>query len=99
MTMLFILILILDKTKGISAMEQKFLEVVAKFEAGTGKIFPQSFIWHEKKFSIDKIIDARPAASLKHGGQGMRYTCRTGNKDYYLFCDDGKWFIEVKNAL
>lgn len=56
MTMLFILILILDKTKGISAMEQKFLEVVAKFEAGTGKIFPQSFIWHEKKSRLIKLL-------------------------------------------
>ena len=56
MTMLFILILILDKTKGTSAMEQKFLEVVAKFEAGTGKIFPQSFIWHEKKSRLIKLL-------------------------------------------
>lgn len=95
MTMLYTHILILDKTKGTLIMGQNFLEVIAKFEAGTGKVFPQSFIWHDKKISIDKIIDARPAASLKHGGQGMRYTCRTGNKDYYLFCDEGKWFLEV----
>lgn len=37
-------------------MEQKFLEVVAKFEAGTGKIFPQSFIWHEKKSRLIKLL-------------------------------------------
>ena len=24
---------------------------------------------------IDRVIDVRPAASLKAGGQGLRYTC------------------------
>lgn len=99
MTMLYIHILILYKMKGTSVMEQKFLEVTAKFEAGSGKIFPQSFIWHDKKIKIDKIIDARPAASLKHGGQGMRYTCAVKNYIFYLYCDENRWFIETKNAL
>lgn len=72
----------------------EFLEVTAKFDS-TGRIIPMSFIWVGRKINIDKVTDSRPAASLKHGGQGMRYTCRTGNQSYYLFCDEGKWFLEV----
>lgn len=72
----------------------KFLEVTAKFDS-TGRIVPISFIWAGRKINIDRVTDSRPAASLKHGGQGMRYTCCTGSRNYYLFCDEGKWFLEV----
>lgn len=70
-----------------------YLEVTAKFD-NTGRIIPISFIWAGRKINIDKVSDMRPAASLKQGGQGMRYTCRTGSKSYYLFCDEGKWFLD-----
>ena len=71
-----------------------YIEVTAKFDT-TGQILPISFMWDGRKINIDRVSDARPAASLKHGGQGIRYTCRTGSKSYYLFCDDGKWFLEI----
>lgn len=71
-----------------------YLEVTAKFDS-TGRIVPISFICAGRKINIDRVSDARPAASLKHGGQGMRYTCRTGRKSYYLFYDEGKWFLEA----
>lgn len=72
----------------------EFLEVTAKFDS-TGRIVPISFILAGRKINIDRVTDSRPAASLKHGGQGMRYTCCTGSRNYYLFCDEGKWFLEV----
>lgn len=71
-----------------------FLEVTAKFEAGTGKIIPVSFMWDGRSIIIDSVSDVRPAASLKHGGQGMRYTCHVKNYSFYLFCDENKWFLE-----
>ena len=43
---------------------------------------------------IDRIIDVRPAPSLKAGGQGTRYTCRVGEKLIYLFNDRNRWFTE-----
>ena len=52
-----------------------YLEVTAKFD-NTGRIIPLSFIWAGRKINIDKVSDMRPAASLKQGGQGMRYTYR-----------------------
>lgn len=74
-----------------------YLEVTAKFDRA-GRIVPISFTWAGRKINIDRVSDARPAASLKHGGHGMRYTCRTGNKSYYLFCDEGKWFLEALSS-
>lgn len=75
-------------------MLEFFIDVIAKFEASTGKVVPLSFKFENKIIKIDKVIDVRPAASLKHGGQGTRYTCKTDNITYYLFYDDDKWFIE-----
>jgi hypothetical protein len=71
-----------------------YIEVTAKFDT-TGRILPISFMWAGRRINIDRVSDARPAASLKHGGQGIRYTCLTGSKNYYLFCDEGKWFLEI----
>ena len=44
----------------------------------------------------DGPVDEREAPSLKAGGQGMRYTCRVGEKQLYLFHDDVYWFIEAE---
>ena len=71
----------------------EYLEVTAKFDSA-GNVMPISFIWASRKINIDRVSDARPAASLKQGGQGMRYTCRTGRQSYYLFCDEGRWFLD-----
>ena len=45
---------------------------------------------------IDRVLDMRQAASLKAGGQGMRYTCEVGGKQLYLFHDRQEWFIEAQ---
>ena len=44
---------------------------------------------------IDRVTDVRQAASLKAGGQGMRYTCRVDGRILYLFYEDPYWFIEA----
>lgn len=71
-----------------------FIDVTAKFDARTGKIIPLSFVYNHQNILIDKVLDIRPAASLKHGGQGIRYTCRASGKNFYLFLEENKWFIE-----
>ena len=50
-----------------------------------------------RKFPVDRVLDVRPAASLKAGGAGIRYTCRISGRERYLFLDDGCWFVE--NAI
>ena len=47
-------------------------------------------------FRIDRILDVRPAASLKAGGQGIRFTCRIGWRSTYLFYENPRWFVEAK---
>lgn len=76
-------------------MKEKVFIGVLAYHDPEGNIHPQEITWtNGKRFSIDKVLDVRMAASLKVGGQGLRYTCRIHGKEVYLFCDTGQWFIE-----
>jgi len=60
-------------------------------------ITPRILHWEDgRQFEIDKVYDVRQAASLKAGGVGLRYTCKIAGKQVYLFCDEGRWFVEGK---
>ena len=73
-----------------------FVDVIAKFDI-VGNIFPLSIYWEDgRKFEVDRLLDVRPAASLKAGGAGMRYKVRVCNKETFLFYEEGKWFVEGK---
>lgn len=66
-----------------------------------GRLLPLSFVWEDgNRYEIDKIIDTRPAASLKAGGAGLRYTVRIKNRERYMFLEEDngscKWFLERK---
>ena len=77
-------------------MRKVFVEVIAKFMPN-GQIIPLTVIWEDgRQYEITKVIDTRKAASLKVGGQGLRYTCRINCKDTYLWLEEGKWFVEGK---
>lgn len=43
---------------------------------------------------IDRVIDVRPAAALKAGGAGMRYTIEVSGQTWFLFFSRNCWFIE-----
>jgi len=73
-----------------------FVEVNADF-LPDGRIIPRSFLWENgMRYEIDRVLDIRPAASLKAGGQGLRYTCRISSKQAYMYLENGKWFMEGK---
>lgn len=73
---------------------KKFVEVVAYYDT-EGNISPLVIHWDDgSEYEIDRITDVTQAASLKHGGAGIRYTCRIHGQMRYLFLDDNKWFIE-----
>ena len=71
-----------------------------------GTMLPRSFIWEDgRKYSIDRVLQVRPACAQRAGGQGDRYTIMVGGQQRYLFfehsgdADDqnvGRWFIERK---
>ena len=65
-----------------------------------GRIRPRVFKFTDKRGEpvvcrIDAVLDVREAPSLKAGGQGIRYVCRVGEREYQLFHDDLYWFIEL----
>lgn len=76
--------------------DKVYVEVVVEFNID-GKMIPKSLRWDDGTiYEIDKILDERRAASLKAGGQGIRYLCRIHGKERYLFYEKPKWFVEVK---
>lgn len=75
-------------------MGKTFVTVTARHDPG-GKTRPLTVTWTDgREYGIDRVTDVRLAPSLKGGGLGMRYTCRIGGREVYLFCDDGQWFVE-----
>ncbi len=75
-------------------MGKTFVAVTAEHDVN-GRIRPLHLIWTDgRKYEIDRVTDVRHAPSLKGGGLGMRYTCRIRNKVFFLFCVEGRWFIE-----
>lgn len=74
---------------------RKDVSVIASMQPN-GVVIPQILIWENgKKYAIDKVLDIRKKASTKGGGMGLRYTCRFGNHERYLWLDGYVWFIEV----
>ena len=41
------------------------------------------------------MIHIVPAASLKVGGRGIRYTVKIGANERYIFRDEDRWFVEA----
>ena len=79
-----------------------YVTVVARHELG-GHIRPVAYqLPGGSPVKIDCISDERQAASLKSGGQGMRYTCKVTldevQSDIYLFHDEELWFMEAIQA-
>ncbi|WRS28975.1 hypothetical protein U6B65_14860 (plasmid) [Oscillospiraceae bacterium MB08-C2-2] len=73
-----------------------FVDVTASFDIN-GNILPLAIQWEDgREFEIDRILDVRPAASLKAGGCGIRYTCRISGKQRFLFLEENRWFVEGK---
>lgn len=75
-------------------VERKYLKVIAEHRTDAS-IRPLKIEYEGCWYEVDRLIDIRMAASLKTGGQGMRYTCQIAGKRVYLFCDDGHWFMEI----
>ena len=74
--------------------KKTYVEVTARFDTD-GRVFPLKILWADgSSFFIDKVLDVRPAASLKAGGAGIRYTCRINMSEKYLFLEENRWFVE-----
>ena len=75
-----------------------YVEVIAVYSAD-GDIWPQSFVWEDgRHYEVDRIISVCPAASLKAGGVGMRYSVRVRGRQTFMFLEEdngvSRWFME-----
>ena len=76
-------------------MEMQYVRVSGNWEED-GSFIPLFILWENGlKYKIEKIVQRCPAASLKSGGAGLRYTClfSQGQRRYLYFCEN-RWFIE-----
>ncbi len=84
-----------------------YVKVAAVFEQD-GSICPMTITWEDgHEYKIDKVLEIRPSAAAKAGGQGDRYTVRIGGRQSYLFFERsaaisgnrlGRWFVERRSA-
>jgi hypothetical protein len=80
----------------VSILKKVFVDVNAHFTK-EGDLQPVSFVWEDgARYEIDRVFEHKKSASLKVGGQGVRYRCRVKGKDVYLFLEEGRWFMEGK---
>ncbi len=80
-----------------------YVEVVAAFNP-EGELRPLSLTWEDgKRYNIDRVLEVRPAAARKAGGQGDRYTVHIRGQEKYIFFERsasirgnnlGRWFVE-----
>ena len=62
-----------------------YVEVLATFKR-EGLLLPREIVWEDgRRFPVDKVLDLRPAAAQKAGGQGDRYTILVGGRLSFLF--------------
>ena len=74
---------------------RKNISVVARMNE-SGLVTPLFLLWENGKvYEIDKVLDIRKKASTKGGGMGLRYLCRIGVHERFLWLDDYIWFVEV----
>ena len=82
-----------------------YVDVLAAFDAN-GHVYPRALVWEDgRKYIIDKVLDCKPAAAMRSGGQGERFTVRVQGRETYLFFERstevsglnlGRWFVERK---
>jgi hypothetical protein len=89
----------------VTSQAKVYVAVIASFSED-GNLYPRRLRWEDgREYSIEKILDVRPAAALKSGGQGDRYTVQINGHQSYIFFERspnisgtnlGKWFVERK---
>ena len=69
---------------------KNYVRVLALYNE-EGDIRPVKMEWEERWLDVDRV----PAASLRSGGAGLRYTCSIAGVPTYLFLEETKWFFEL----
>lgn len=74
---------------------KKYVEVVSRTDTA-GEVHPQCVVWEDgRRFEIQSVTDVRRAASLKAGGNGLRYQCLINGCLAFLYYENPKWFVDA----
>ena len=76
-------------------MNKRFVRVTSITDE-EGKKTPQSLVFDDVEYIIDRVLEVKNCASFKVGGIGERYKVRIGNNITYIFYEKGKWFVEER---
>ena len=77
-------------------MPKKYVEVGAVHRTD-GQILPVLLWWEDgRSYQIDRVLDIRRAASLKAGGNGIRYVCLIQGRRRHLYYENPRWFVPRK---
>ena len=76
---------------------KQYRSVTARFDPD-GNLLPLKIHWNDgRSFEIEKVTNIIYAASQTAGGTNLRYTCRVAGAEKYLFLDEKRWFVNVKD--
>lgn len=80
-----------------SNRRKEYVQVEALFTP-EGYLIPKNIVLGDgRKYTIDKIVDVRLAASRKPGMPPLQYTCQIwGQKCFLYFEDNNKWFTMLR---
>lgn len=94
----------------MEGFEKEYVPVTVYFDHD-GIMHPRAIEWGEDgtQYKISRVKDIRPAASMKVGGGGDRYTVVINGHETYLFFERatdtsghnpviGRWFVERKKV-
>ena len=79
---------------------KEIVDVIAKFDKTKGYPIPEVIIWEDgSQTELDKPpMKPVTRASLRVGGQGLRYTVQFSGREWYLYYEQPTiWFLEVPN--
>ena len=80
--------------RGIQSRKKTYVSVLAEFDP-SGQLTPLAVVWADgRRFDIDRVVERRRAASLKVGGQGIRYLVEVGGRTTFLYYEEPAWFVE-----
>lgn len=75
---------------------KRYVDMIVQYTED-GQITPLAVRWSpEQLFEIDRVLDVRPAASLRAGGCGIRYLCRIKGRERFIWLEENRWFVETK---
>ena len=75
---------------------KKYVDMIVRYTED-GQIIPLAVRWSpDQLYEIDRALDVRQAASLRAGGTGIRYLCRIKGQERFIWLEENKWFVDVK---